>query len=74
MKYSTYNSLLTGKKTMLVVSKGKCGYANYRELKITLRANVWTWSINDSYNNLASGSYNGDKALKSVVNLAWGRA
>ena len=59
---------------MLVVSKGKCGYANYRELTVSLRDGTWNWNICDGFKCLASGSYNGDKALKSVVNLAWGKA
>lgn len=56
LKYSTYNSLLTGKRTMFVASIGKCGYEGYRELQVVcIEGGVLVFKITDGYKYLTFG-------------------
>jgi hypothetical protein len=70
MKLTLYKSLLTGKKTMLVASIGKCGYSNYKEIQIMFHVGVFTWLITDGYKVLKEGVHN--HSLKSALNIALG--
>ena len=71
MKLSTYNSLLTKKRTWLVVSKGKCGYKNYVEYQIMLVQGQWQCYKTDGYKLDLVGTFPGSKSLKSVLILVW---
>lgn len=71
MKLSTYKSLLTGKRTWLVASKGKCGYAGYVEYTIQLSQGQWQCYKTDGYKLDLVGTYPGSKGLKTVLNLIW---
>jgi len=72
MKLSTYNSLLTNKRTMLVASKGQCGHAGYVEYSILLSHGHWLCYKTDGYKLDLIKTYEGSKGLKSVLNLIWG--
>jgi hypothetical protein len=52
MNVTTYKSLLTGKRTMVVASMGKCGYKGYREAKIMLVNGALTYVVTDGYTDL----------------------
>jgi hypothetical protein len=69
MKVTLYKSFLTGKKTMVVLSIGKCGREGYREVQVTYRMGHYQYAITEGYTWLTAGSFNGDKGLKSVLNL-----
>lgn len=73
MKLSTYNSLLTGKRTWLVASQGRCGYEGYVEYTIQLSQGQWQCYKTDGYELDLVGTYPGSKSLKSVLNLIWGK-
>ena len=73
MKLSTYNSLLTGKRTWLVASQGRCGYKGYVEYTIQLSQGQWQCYKTDGYELDLVGIYPGSKGLKSVLNLVWGK-
>ena len=64
---------MTNYKTMLCLSKGKCGHDNYVEYQIILKNNTYTCYKTDGYKLDLVGIYPGQKALKSVVNLIWGK-
>jgi hypothetical protein len=66
MKLSIYKSILTDKKTVLVASKGNCGYANYQELQIYYFNGRFEWYLGDGYRHQAVGR--GD-SLKEILNL-----
>jgi hypothetical protein len=70
MKITTYKSLLTGKKTMVVASIGKCGHAGYREVQVVCEGAHFHWRITDGYNWLKSGFH--VSSLKSALNIAEG--
>lgn len=72
MKLSTYNSLLTNKRTMLVASKGQCGHAGYVEYQVMLSHGQWLCYKTDGYKLDLIKTYEGSKGLKSVLNLIWG--
>lgn len=74
MKVTLYNSLLTNKKTMVVLSIGKCGYEGYREVQVTYRMGHYQYQIVDGYTFLTCGSMDGNKGLKSVLNILEGKA
>lgn len=73
MKLSTYKSLLTNKRTMVVASQGRCGYKDYVEYQIVYKFGRWYCSRTDGYKQETVGIYLGVKSLKSVLNLIWGR-
>lgn len=50
MNITTYKSLLTGKRTWLVASKGKCGYDGYVVYTIQLYQGQWQCYKTDGYN------------------------
>lgn len=68
LKYSTYKTLLTCKRTMLVISKGKCGYKDYKELQISYRQGNWIAELVDGYRTLEYKIFTGDKSIKSIIN------
>lgn len=72
MRLSTYNSLLTNKRTMLVASKGQCGYKGYVEYQVLFKGGQWQCYKTDGYELDLVGIYPGSKGLKSVLNLIWG--
>jgi hypothetical protein len=72
MKLSTYKSLLI-KRTMLVASKGRCGHKNYTEYQIMLVKGQWLVYKTDGYKLDYLSSYDGERGLKSVINLVWGK-
>jgi hypothetical protein len=49
MKLSTYKSLLTNKRTMLVASQGKCGHAGYVEYQVLFNQGHWQCYKTDGY-------------------------
>lgn len=73
MKLSTYNSLLTGKRTWLTASKGKCGHEDYIEYQILFSRGEWICYKTNGYTVDLVKTYPGSKSLKSVINLVWGR-
>lgn len=73
MKLTTYRSLLTGKKTWLVASQGRCGHEGYVEYTIQLSQGQWQCYKTDGYELDLVGIYPGSKGLKSVLNLIWGK-
>lgn len=73
MKLSTYKSLITNKKTMLVASKGKCGYEDYIEYQILLSHGQWLCYKTNGYELDLVGTFSSEKGIKSVLNLIWGR-
>lgn len=73
MKISTYNSLLTDKRTILVLSKGKCGHPDYVEYQVQYKFGRWFCYRTDGYEMDQVGIYFGEKGLKSVINLIWGK-
>ena len=72
-KYSTYKSLITHKRTMFIASSGKCGYPNYVEYQILLRDNQWAVYKTNGFDLDLVGYYNGDRGLKSLLNLIIGK-
>ena len=74
MKISTYKSLLTNNRTMVVLSIGKCGYEGYIEVHVTYRMGHYQYQITEGYTWLTAGSLPGDKGLKSVLNISEGKA
>ena len=74
MKLSLYKSLLTNKRTMVVLSIGKCGHEDYREVQVTYRMGHYQYHITEGYTWLTAGSLPGDKGLKSVLNILEGKA
>lgn len=72
MKLSTYKSPLI-KKTTLVASKGDCGHKNYTEYLIMLVKGQWLVYKTDGYKLDYLSSYDGERGLKSVINLVWGK-
>jgi len=74
MKLSTYKSLLTNKRTMIVLSIGKCGHKGYREVQVTYRMGHYQYQITEGYTWLTAGSLPGEKGLKSVLNILEGKA
>jgi hypothetical protein len=74
MKLSTYKSLLTNKRTMIVLSIGKCGHEGYREVQVTYRMGHYQYQITEGYTWLTAGSLPGEKGLKSVLNILEGKA
>lgn len=73
MKIRTYKGPMTSYRTMVYLSKGKCGHKNYVEYQIILKNNVYTCYKTDGYALDIVGIYPGQKPLKSVINLIWGR-
>lgn len=71
LKVTTYKSLLTGKRTMLVASYGKCGHENYREAQVTYSNGTWSYSLTDGYNCLGDGS--SSRGIKSLLNILEGK-
>lgn len=73
MKLSLYNSLLTGKRTVLVATIGKIGKSDYREIQIIREMGKFHFRITDGYTFLVVK--NGfTQGLKSVLNIAEGYA
>jgi hypothetical protein len=73
MKLSTYNSLLTGKRTVLVATIGKTGKPDYREIQVIREMNKFHFRITDGYTFLVvKGGFT--QGLKSVLNIAEGYA
>jgi len=68
MKFSTYTSLLTGRKTMFIAAYGKCGYANYKEIQITCENGLFFWQISNGYKLVTIG-YPAN-SLKAALSLA----
>ena len=75
MKITTYSSLLTHKRTWVIVSSGKCGYKDYVEYQIRLTVDGTHWIVDksDGYHGRLVGMYPSAKGLKSVINLVWGK-
>ncbi len=67
LKLSTYSSLLTNKRTVLVASFGKCGTSDYREAIISWNGKVFCYHITDGYNESIT-KYLGSN-LKSALNI-----
>lgn len=74
MKISTYRSPLTNKRTMVVVSIGRTGHEGYREIQISYRMGHYQYQITEGYTWLTTGSIDGSKGLKTVINLLEGKA
>lgn len=74
MKVTLYKTLLTDRKTMVVMSIGKCGHKGYREVQVTYRMGHYQYAITEGYTYLTSGSFDGSKGLKSVLNILEGKA
>lgn len=70
MKISTYKSLLTNKKTHVIVSIGKCGHKGYREAQIRMVDGNLAFIITDGYNYLTIERTGFKVSLKSVINHA----
>lgn len=68
LKLSTYNSLLTGKKTILVASIGKCGYSDYREAQIRFKNGAFFYIVTDGYSYMGIERKLGTN-LKSALNI-----
>lgn len=68
LKITTYKSLLTNKKTVLVVSHNKCGYADYREAQIRCNNGKFSYIITDGYKYLTIEKTGFDN-LKSLINI-----
>lgn len=73
MKITTYNSLLTGKRTTVIVSLGKTGHSGYKEIQIRRIDNMWVFKFTDGYNTLQTGT-SVNPNLKSVINILEGYA
>ena len=71
MKLSTYSSLLTNRKTVLVASYGKIGTSDYREAQIQLVNGKFTYIVTDGYNYLSIVKTLGTN-LKSALNIIEG--
>lgn len=70
MKISTYKSLMTNKRTWVIVAnKVKCGYKGYRELQIMMVRGQWEVYETDGYKLDLVRVYSSEKALKSIINL-----
>ena len=74
MKITTYKSFLTNKRTVVVLSIGKCGYKGYREVQVTYHMGHYQYQITEGYTWLTAGSLEGSKGLKSVLNILEGKA
>jgi hypothetical protein len=72
MDIRTYRSPLL-KRTMAIISRGKCGYADYTEYQVYLCKGEWLCYKTNGYTMSYLASYPGTKGLKSVINLIWGR-
>jgi hypothetical protein len=69
MKITAYNSLLTNKKTILVMSGGIRGYNDFVEYYIMLDKNSWyVYRTNGRMFDLVK-TFDGSKGLKSIINL-----
>ena len=68
MKLSTYSSLLTGRKTWLVASIGKCGYKGYKEAQVFCKNGKFSYIVTDGYNYLTIEKQLGSN-LKSALNI-----
>ena len=53
---STYSSLLTGKRTILTASVGKCGHEGYKEAQVRWNGKAFTYIVTDGYKGLSIGS------------------
>lgn len=71
LKLSTYSSLLTGKRTILVASYGKCGHGDYREAQIKVQGKHFMYTITDGYSILTTGA--SSRGIKSVLNIVEGK-
>ncbi len=71
LKLSTYNSLLTARKTVLVASYGKCGHQDYREAQIRWNGSAFVYIVTDGYNWLGIERTLGPN-LKSALNIIEG--
>ena len=69
MKITAYNSLLTDKKTILVMSGGRCGYSDYVEYQIMLHKDSWYVYKTDGFKFNFVKTFDGSKGLKSIINL-----
>jgi hypothetical protein len=69
MNYSTYNSLLTKRKTWLIASIGRCGYVEYKEVQIRCYKGLFSYIITDGYKYLTI-ERTGFKGLKEALNHA----
>jgi hypothetical protein len=69
MKVSTYKSLLTNKKTMLVIGNNLPYSKGYQELQITFYKGAWRVDITDGYSIQFSKVLPRDKGIKSLINL-----
>lgn len=72
LKISTYSSLRTNKKTVLVASIGKCGHEGYREAQISLKDGCFWYIVTDGYNFLGIEKKLGSN-LKSALNIIEGK-
>lgn len=71
MEITTYRSLLTGKRTMVVVSIGKCGHEGYREAQIRFYDGAFHYIVTDGYKYLGIERKLGGN-LKSALNIIEG--
>lgn len=71
LKISTYSSLLTNKKTVLVASYGKCGTSDYREAQISFKNGAFHYFITDGYNESIEKKLGVN--LKSALNMIEGQ-
>jgi hypothetical protein len=71
MKISTYNSLLTDKKTQLIVSNDFQGDNRFRQAIITYSNGSFSYIITDGYNYLTIQKH-GFTNLKSLINIVHG--
>lgn len=71
MTITTYNSLLTGKRTVINASIGKCGHDGYKEAQIRWNGTNFTYIITDGYNYLSIERTLGTN-LKSALNIIEG--
>lgn len=69
MKLATYNSLLTKKKTMLVVGNDLPYGKGYQELQVTFYRGAWRVDITDGYTIQFSKVLPKDKGIKTIINL-----
>lgn len=72
MTISTYKSFITGNRTMIVASIGKCGHAGYKELQVTYRNGYFSADVTDGYKHLKM--IQGTNLKEILHNFkAWGR-
>lgn len=71
MNITAYNSLLTGERTTLIASIGKCGHTGYKEAQIRWNGTCFTYIVTDGYDYLSIEKSLGSN-LKSALNIIEG--